>query len=197
MMAAGLRTATAAAPRTVVPPLMAALARPPGPRAPRRRPTTASAMAPKPLRTARPAATPGAPKHQPTAPRLPRRELAAGTAGVTRPARAAGRMPTMRPPPVPAWARLPRPHSMLPHRAPTRHQHRPPPALRRRVHGRVAGALMPRPLRPWGLPPQPLVAGITAHRRRPRTAVRRRRLLRRARFGTPMTIEGKGGKYGD
>jgi hypothetical protein len=178
---------TATAPLTEAPPHMAARAPRPGRPAPRHPPTTASATAPRPLPTARAAATLGAPRHPPTASPLPPRAPAAPTTGVTRPVRAGP--PTTPPPPVPVWVRRPLGPSMLRHLVRTRRLRLPPSALRRPVPGRAAGAPMPRLLRL--LVPRPLLpaVGTMARRRRLRTVVHRRRLPRRGRSGMRMMIE--------
>jgi len=186
--AAARLTETAVAPRTEARRHTAALARRPGLRAPRLRPTTASATAPKHPPTAPAAATHGAPKLPLTASPPRHQEPAAPTAGATRPERAAVRTLTMRLllGRVLAHPRLGRSTHRL--RAPTQRLRRRLSVLRHLARGVVVdGVLMRRRLL---LLARRRLLHTMAHRRRARMAGRRRHLLRRGRSGMRMMIEG-------
>lgn len=183
-----------------MPPRTVALAPLPGHPVPRPPLTTVSAMAPRRPPMAQVVATPGVPRPPPTASQHLPRAPAAPTAGAIRLVQAADLARTMHP----LLARLMRPRRapVWEHLRPRHSTHRPlvrtrrlrlrPSARRRRVPGRAAGVPTPRLLRPWARRPLLPVAATMVHRRRLRTVGRRRRLLRRARFGTLMTIEGGG-----
>ena len=175
---------TAAAPLMEVPLRTAADLGPlPGHRVPRRQPTTDLAMAPRRRRMA--AAMRGVGRRPPMGALRLRLVPAALTAGVTR--RAPVAAPTMLPRRVLGSVRPhPRP-SVLPLRGHIRRPHPRQSARRRPVLGKVAGAVMPLPPRPWARqPPVPAVA-TTVRRHLLRTGHPRRR--QPADRGTQMTIK--------
>lgn len=176
---------TAAVLRTEVLLLMAAAPEPlPGRQAPRRRPMTDSATAPR--RRLMAAAMPGVVRHLPTGSRLQLRVPAATTAGDTHPVPVGDPTPMM-PQHLEHILGHPRqPLSVLQLPAPTQHQRLPQSALLLRVPGRVAGVRIRLLPQLWVRRRQVPAVDTTAHLRPLRMEHPRRR--RRAARDTRTRI---------